>query len=107
MDTNRSQNNNWREQNRNVNNWNGQNGNSQGQRPNNNGWNNQSRIDRWHSNGQNNNNNNWNGRPYQGPRIKIFNKKKMVETTAIPKADQIDDKWDPTTIQKTKTEGVR
>ena len=43
----------------------------------------------------------------KGHRIKIFNKKEMVETTAIPKVDQIDDKWDPTIIQKTKKEGVR
>ena len=41
------------------------------------------------------------------PRIKIFNKKEVVETTDIPRVDQIDDKWDPTIIQKTNKEGVR
>ena len=42
----------------------------------------------------------------KSPRIKSFNKG-IVGTMAIPKGDQIDDKWDPTTIQKTKKEGVR
>ena len=41
------------------------------------------------------------------PRIRIFNKKEVVETTDIPRVDQIEDKWDPTIIQKTNKEGVR